>query len=67
MLKLYAECGSICMTPALAVSRFINILLKALKGETNCVDCAFIRQTCHIGQFLPYMTSIVRLGKKQNF
>lgn len=45
------------------MSRFINVLLKALKGETNCVDCAFIRQTGHIGQFLPYMTSIVRLGR----
>lgn len=54
------------MTPALAISRFINILLKAMKGETNCVDCAFIRQTGHIGQFIPYMTSIVRLGKNEN-
>nr|XP_023022516.1 uncharacterized protein LOC111510802 [Leptinotarsa decemlineata] len=62
VLKLYADCGTVCLSPALAVSRFINTLLKAFKGETNCVECAFVRQTGHIGQFLPYMTSIVRLG-----
>lgn len=49
--------------PALGIFRFVNMLLKALKGDTNCVDCAFIRQTGHIGQFLPYMISIVRFGK----
>ncbi|XP_074032301.1 malate dehydrogenase, mitochondrial isoform X1 [Leptinotarsa decemlineata] len=63
VLKLYADCGTVCLSPALAVSRFINTLLKAFKGETNCVECAFVRQTGHIGQFLPYMTSIVRLGR----
>ncbi|CAH1173588.1 unnamed protein product [Phaedon cochleariae] len=63
VLKLYADCGTVCLTPALAISRFVNTLLKALQGETNCVECAFVRQTGHIGQFLPYMTSIVRLGR----
>lgn len=63
ILKHYADCGTIGASSALATSRFINILLKALKGDTNCVDCAFIRQTGHIGQYLPYMATIVRLGK----
>lgn len=67
ILKLYADYGTIGAAPALATSRFINIQLKALKGETDCVDCAFIRQTGHIGQYLPYMTSIVRLGERNNF
>lgn len=66
ILKLYADCGTICFSPALAISRFINLLLRALKGDNNCVDCAFVKQTGHIGHFLPYMASIVRLGKRFN-
>ncbi|KAG5895772.1 hypothetical protein JTB14_001620 [Gonioctena quinquepunctata] len=63
VLKLYADCGTVCLTPALAIARFMNTLLKAFKGETSCAECAFVRQTGHIGQFLPYMTSIVKLGR----
>nr|CAH7753442.1 unnamed protein product [Callosobruchus chinensis] len=63
VLKLYADCETVCLTPALAIARFVNVLLKALQGDTNCVDCAFVAQPGHIGQFLPYMTSIVRLGR----
>ncbi|CAH1992435.1 unnamed protein product [Acanthoscelides obtectus] len=66
VLKLYADCHTVCLSPALAVARFVNTMLKALRGDTNCVDCAFVAQTGHIGQFLPYMTSIVRLGVKRN-
>ncbi|XP_018575306.1 uncharacterized protein LOC108914084 [Anoplophora glabripennis] len=64
VLRQYADCGTICFSPALAISRFINLLLRALMGDTNCVDCAFVGQTGHIGQFLPYMASIVRLGRQ---
>ncbi|KAJ8919527.1 hypothetical protein NQ315_002148 [Exocentrus adspersus] len=63
LLKLYADCGTICYSPALAISRFINFLLRALMGDSTCVDYAFVRQMGHIGQFLPYMASIVRLGR----
>ncbi|KAL1509219.1 hypothetical protein ABEB36_003989 [Hypothenemus hampei] len=63
VIKLYGHNGTVCLSPALAISRFVNAQLKALSGETNCVDCAFVKQTAHIGQFLPYMTSIVRLGR----
>ncbi|XP_050513858.1 uncharacterized protein LOC114338545 isoform X1 [Diabrotica virgifera virgifera] len=63
ILKLYCEKKVVCLTPALAISRFINTLLKTLKGQTNCAECAFVRQMGHIGNFLPYMTSIVRLSR----
>ncbi|XP_030745579.1 malate dehydrogenase, mitochondrial-like [Sitophilus oryzae] len=63
VLKAYHNRGTSCLAAALAISRFVNCQLKALNGETNCVDCAFVKQTGHIGQFLPYMTSIVRLGR----
>ncbi|XP_072397727.1 malate dehydrogenase-like isoform X2 [Diabrotica undecimpunctata] len=63
ILKLYCEEKVVCLTPALAISRFINTLLKTLKGQTNCAECAFVRQMGHIGNFLPYMTSIVRLSR----
>ncbi|XP_050295134.1 malate dehydrogenase-like [Anthonomus grandis grandis] len=63
VIKAYGDQGSVCLAPALSISRFINTQLKALKGESSCVECAFVKQTGHIGQFLPYMTSIVRLGR----
>ncbi|XP_044254530.1 malate dehydrogenase-like [Tribolium madens] len=51
-----------CYSKAVAISRFIDLVVKALKGEKHCVECAFVAQTGHIGEFLPYMTSIVKLG-----
>ncbi|KAF7287904.1 hypothetical protein GWI33_000251 [Rhynchophorus ferrugineus] len=63
VLKAYGDRSAPCLASALAISRFVNSQLKAMTGETNCVDCAFVKQTGHIGQFLPYMTSIVRLGR----
>ncbi|XP_060530197.1 malate dehydrogenase, mitochondrial-like [Cylas formicarius] len=63
LVKSYRQNQIVCLASALAVSRFIDSLSKALNGASNCVECAFIRQTGHIGQFLPYMTSIVRLGR----
>ncbi|XP_019756995.2 malate dehydrogenase, mitochondrial [Dendroctonus ponderosae] len=64
-LKMHGEHGSECLSSALAVSRFVNTQLKALRGETNCVDYAFVKQPAHIGlgHILPYMTTIVRLGR----
>ncbi|RZC39697.1 malate dehydrogenase, mitochondrial [Asbolus verrucosus] len=51
-----------CFSKAAAISRFINLLLEAIKGDKKCAECAFVAQTGHIGKFLPYMTSIVKLG-----
>ncbi|EFA02020.1 malate dehydrogenase [Tribolium castaneum] len=51
-----------CYSKAVAISRFIHLVVKALKGEKHCVESAFVAQTGHIGEFLPYMTSIVKLG-----
>ncbi|CAG9761943.1 unnamed protein product [Ceutorhynchus assimilis] len=55
--------GMTCLSSALGVAKFVNAQCKALSGVTNCVDCAFVKQTGHVCQFLPYMASIVRLGR----
>ncbi|XP_056639721.1 malate dehydrogenase, mitochondrial-like [Diorhabda sublineata] len=63
ILKLHENCKGMYLIPALGIYRFINSLIKAYNGDTNCVECAFVRQTGHIGNFLPYMTSIIKFGK----
>ncbi|CAH0560145.1 unnamed protein product [Brassicogethes aeneus] len=64
ILKLFKDPSScISLSTAVGVARFVNNLTKAILGETNCVDCAFVRQMGHIANFLPYMTSIIRLGR----
>ncbi|KAJ3659118.1 hypothetical protein Zmor_010825 [Zophobas morio] len=59
---LLTKGSPMCYSNALAITRFINLLLKAFRGERNCVECAYVAQTGHIGDLLPYMTSIVQLG-----
>jgi malate/lactate dehydrogenase len=59
---LLSKGAMFCFSKAVAISRFVNLVLKALKGDKKAVECAFVAQTGHIGDFLPYMTSIVKLG-----
>lgn len=66
MLKFNEHPHGLSVSLAFAVLRFTNSLVKALKGDRNCVECAFVRQVGHIGKFLKYMTSIVKLGKYKN-
>lgn len=51
------------LSPAFAIARFATALAKAIKGDNKSVVCCYVRQTGHIGEFLKYMTSIVKLGK----
>lgn len=51
------------VSPAFAVSRFTNTLVKALKGNTKCVECAYVRQMGYVSGYLKYMVSIIKLGK----
>lgn len=55
--------GGCSMLYAFGASRFITSLLKAMKGNPDIYECAYVRQVDNIGEFLPYMSTIVKLGK----
>ncbi|KAJ8986056.1 hypothetical protein NQ317_003349 [Molorchus minor] len=61
VLNLYAGCAEVCLSPALAISRFISSLIKALKGNSSCVDCAYVKQMGHIA--LPTIQELITLGE----
>lgn len=52
------------LSNALAISRFVTHLTKAMEGCNVPVQYAFVRQKGHIEPFLPYMASVVTLGNK---
>lgn len=62
VLKQCEAKTGLVLSPAFAISQFVTSLAKAIKGDKNSVVCCYVRQTGHIGDFLKYMTSIVKLG-----
>lgn len=62
-LKYLENAGDYAGTSAIANARFITSVSKGLKGIQNVVECAFVRQMGSIQTYLPYMTSVVKLGK----
>lgn len=48
---------------AFAASRFVTSVLKAIRGDNNVYECAYVRQIDEIGEFLPYMSTLVRLSE----
>ncbi|XP_022899823.1 malate dehydrogenase, mitochondrial-like [Onthophagus taurus] len=62
-LKYIESTGSCFLSSAFATARFTASVIKGLKGDANVVECGFVRQLGHIQEFLPYMGSIVKLGK----
>lgn len=63
LLNLYEGCNTVCLAPAVGIARFINNVVKSIKGDKICIDCGFVRQSGRIEKFLPYMTTIIRLGE----
>ena len=62
-LKYLENAGDYAVTSAIANARFIASVVKGLKGVRNVIECAFVRQMSSMQTYLPYMTSIVKLGK----
>lgn len=62
-LKYIENTGSCFVSNAFACARFVTSVLKGLKGKRDVIECAFVRQLGHIESFLPYMGSVIKLGK----
>lgn len=62
-LKYIENTGSCFVSSAFASARFVTSVLKGLRGQRGIIECAFVRQLGHIECFLPYMGSVVKLGK----
>lgn len=54
--------GGCALLTGFGVFRFISSLVKAIHGSQCMYECAYVRQPGHIGEFLPYMSSLVKLG-----
>lgn len=55
--------GGLDLLYSFAAYRLITQLIKAIKGDDNVYECAYIKQIGEIGKFLPYMSSIVKLSQ----
>lgn len=62
-LKFIENTGSCYVSSAFACARFVTSVLKGLRGDRNIIECGFVRQLGHIEAFLPYMGSVLSLGK----
>ncbi|KAK4887540.1 hypothetical protein RN001_003811 [Aquatica leii] len=63
LVKKYTENSGPCaISAAYATSKFVISVVRGLLDIFYGVECAYVRQVGHCGVFLPYMTSVVKLG-----
>ncbi|KAF5280937.1 hypothetical protein FQR65_LT14924 [Abscondita terminalis] len=65
LIKKYTENSGPCIiSSAYSASKFVISVVRGLLDIFYGVECAYVRQIGQAGVFLPYMTSIIKLGSQ---